>query len=79
MIQQLLALHFELICVQMELKEEGKITLKDILDLTTVLTYQSTIAMSKHFHDFETYLSQYYGVEGFPLNYIVRMSLASAH
>ena len=37
----------------MEHKEEGKVTLKDIPDLTNVPTYRSTITMSKHFCDFE--------------------------
>lgn len=62
----------------MERKEEGKVTLKDIPDLTDVPTYRSTITISKHFNDFETYLSQRYGVEGFPLDYVVRTILASA-
>jgi hypothetical protein len=31
--------------------------------------------MSKHFWDFETYLSQHYGVEGFPLDWVVRQTL----
>ena len=31
--------------------------------------------MSKHFRDFETYLSQHYGVEGFPLDWVVRPNL----
>ena len=31
--------------------------------------------MSKHFRDFETYLSQHYGVEGFPLDWVVRSRL----
>ena len=71
MIKQLSNDHFEPIHAQTERKEECKVTLKDIPDLTNVLTYQSTITMSKHFHDFETYLSQHYAVEGFPLDYAV--------
>jgi hypothetical protein len=31
--------------------------------------------MSKHFRDFETYLSQHYGVKGFPLDWVVRLTL----
>ena len=40
----------------MEHEEEGKVTLKDILDLTDVPTYRSTITMLKHFCDLEMYL-----------------------
>ena len=58
--------HFEAIRVQMEREEEGKVTLKSIPDLTDVPVYQLSVTMSKHFHNFETYLSQRYGVEGFP-------------
>lgn len=35
--------------------------------------------MSKHFRDFETYLSQHYGVEGFPLDWVVRPSIKPAY
>jgi hypothetical protein len=31
--------------------------------------------MSKHFRDFETFLSQHYGVDGFPLDWVVRPNL----
>ena len=66
MIKQLSNDHFKPIHAQMEHKEEGKVTLQDIPDLTDVPTYRSTITMSKHFRDFKTYLLQCYGVEGFP-------------
>ncbi len=32
--------------------------------------------MSKHIHDFESYLSAHYGVEDFPLDYVVQTNLA---
>ncbi len=37
--------------------------------------------MSKHFQDFETYLSQHCGVEGFPLHldWVVQLSLPAIH
>ena len=76
MIELLTSEHFEPIRAQMEREEEGKVTLKAIPDLSDVPTYRSTVTMSKHFRDFETYLSQHYGVEGFPLDYVVRSSLA---
>ena len=69
--------HFEAIRAQMEREEEGKVTLKSIPDLTDVPVYRSSVTMSKHFRDFETYLSQRYGVEGFPLDYVVRPTLAA--
>jgi len=34
---------------------------------------------SKHFPNIETFLSQHYGVEGFPLGYVVQHSFAAAH
>ena len=79
MVQQLSAECFEPIHAQMEHKEGDKVTLKDIPDLTDVPNYRSTITIFKHFRDFETYLSQCYGVEGFPLDYDVKTRLASAH
>jgi hypothetical protein len=69
--------HFESIRSQMEHEEEGKITIKMIPDLTDVPKWKDcgSTSMSKHFRVFETYLSQHYGVEGFPLDWIVRSSL----
>jgi hypothetical protein len=54
MVQELSAECFEPIHAQMDHKEEGKVTLKDIPDLTDVPNYRSTITMFKHFRDFET-------------------------
>lgn len=69
--------HFEAIRAQMERKEEGKVTLKTIPHLTDVPLYRSSMTTSKHFRNFKTYLSQRYGVEGFPLDYMVRLMLAA--
>jgi len=65
--------HFEAIRAQMEREEEGKVTVKIIPDLTDVPKWKDrgSMSMSKHFRDFETYLSQHYGVEGFPLYWVV--------
>jgi hypothetical protein len=54
----------------MEREEEGKVTVKMIRDLTDVPKWKDRglTSTSKHFRDFETYLSQHYGVEGFPLH-----------
>ena len=61
----------------MERKEEGKVTIKMIPDLTDISKWKDRghTSMSKHFRDFETYLSQHYGVEGFPLNWVVQLRL----
>ena len=56
--------HFKPIHAQMEHEEEGKITIKDIPELMDMFMH---ISMCKHFSDFETYLSQNYEVDGFPL------------
>jgi len=53
------------------------VTLKSIPDLTDVPVYWLSMTMLKHFRDFETCLSQGYGVEGFPLDYVVRPPLAA--
>ena len=73
--------HFESIRAQMEREEEGKITVKMIPDLTDVPKWKDrgSTSMSKHFRDFETYLSQHYGVEGFPLDWVVRPSIKPAY
>ena len=54
--------HFESIRAQMEHEEEGKVTIKMIPDLTDVPKWKDrgSTSMSKHFQDFETYLSQHY-------------------
>ena len=69
--------HFESIRAQMEREEEGKVTIKMIPDLTDIPKWKDrgSTSMSKHFRDFETYLSQHYGVEGFPLDWVVRPNL----
>ena len=76
-IERLRPEHFESIRTQMEREEEGKVTIKMIPDLTDVPKWKDrgSTSMSKHFRDFETYLSQHYGVEGFPLDWVVRSKL----
>jgi len=61
----------------MEREEKGKITIKMIPDLTNIPKWKDRghNTMSKHFRDFETFLSQHYGVDGFPLNWVVRLNL----
>ncbi len=48
-----------------------------IPDLTDVPKWKDhgLTSMSKHFRDFETCLSQRYGVEGFPLDWVICTSL----
>ncbi len=70
--------HFESIRTQMEREEEGRVTIKMIPDLTDVPKWKdrgTAASMSKHFRVFETYLSHHFGVEGFPLDWVVRPSL----
>ena len=76
-IGQLRPRHFEPIRAQMERENEGRVTVKMIPDLTDVPKWKDrgSTSMSKHFRDFETYLSQHYGVEGFPLDWVVRSQL----
>lgn len=71
--------HFEPLLAQMECKEHGKITLKDVSELTDVPTYKSMTRMPQHIRDFESYLVTHYDVEGFPLDYVIRPKLASAY
>ena len=72
--------HFEPIYAQMEHEEEGKISIKDIPDLTDMSKYKAQTSMSKHIRDFETYLSQHYGVECCPpLDYVVFPKLVVMH
>ena len=61
------------VSTQMECEEEGKVTIKMIPDLTDVPKWKDhgSTSMSKNFRDFKTYLSQHYGVEGFPLDWVV--------
>ena len=33
--------------------------------------------MSKHFRDFETYLSQHYGGESFPLDWVMHLAMSA--
>ncbi len=67
--------HFELMHAQMECKEHSKILLKSVSELTDILTYKSTMSMSKHIRYFESYLSTHYGVEGFPCTMLCGQSL----
>jgi len=69
--------HVEPIHAQMECDEEGKATIMDIPILTDVPKYKAHTSMSKCFRDFETYLSQHYGVEGFPFNNAVHPEIAA--
>jgi hypothetical protein len=61
----------------MEHEEEGKVTIKMMPDLMDIPKWKDrgSTSMLKHFRDFETYLSQHYGVEGFPLDWVVRTNL----
>ena len=61
----------------MEREEERKITIKMIPDLTNIPKWKDRghNMMSKHSGDFETYLSQHYGVDGFPLDWVVQPNL----
>ena len=61
----------------MEREEEGKITIKMAPDLTNIPKWKDCghNTMSKHFRDFETFLSQHYRVDGFPLDWVVRPNL----
>jgi hypothetical protein len=70
--------HFESIRTQMDREEDGKVTIKMIPELTDVPKWKdrgTAASMSKHFRVFETYLSHHFGVEGFPLDWVVRPSL----
>ncbi len=64
----------------MECKEEGKVTIKMIPDLTDFPKWkdQGHTSISKHFHNFETHLSQHYGVKGFPLDWVVQSKLPTS-
>ena len=57
----------------MEHKEEGKITIKMIPDLANISKWKDhgQNTMSKNIRDFETYLSQHYVIESFPLDWVV--------
>ena len=70
--------HFESIRTQMEREEEGKVTIKMIPELMDVPKWKdrgTAASMSKHFRVFETYLSHHFGVEGFPLDWVIRPPL----
>ena len=62
---------------QMEHEDKGKITIKMIPNLMNSPTWKDCEqnTMSKHFRDFEAYLSQHYGVKGFPLDLVVSPNL----
>jgi hypothetical protein len=55
----------------------GEDTIKMIPNLANIPQWKDRgqNMMSKHFRDFEMYLSQHYGVEGFPLDWVVRPNL----
>ena len=61
----------------MDHEEDGKITVKMIPDLMDIPKWKDrgSTSMLKHFRDFKTYLSQHYGVKGFPLNRVVHPTL----
>ena len=67
--------HFEPIKAQMLREEHGKVALKDISELTDIPKFKTTTSMSKHIREFETFLSTKYGVDGFPLDYVLRPKL----
>ena len=54
----------------------SKANLEMVLKLTDVPKYKSTMGMSTYLCNFESYLSTHYGVEGFPLDYVVWPKLA---
>ena len=60
-------------------EEHGIVALKDISELTDIPKFKTTTSMSKHIHEFETFLSNKYGVDGFPLDYVLWQNLANAH
>ena len=68
--------HFEPMHVQMVHEEHDKISFTSVSELKDVPMYKSIMSMLKHICNFESYLSTHYGVEGFPLDYIVRPKLA---
>ena len=55
--------HFEPIKAQMLREEHGKVALKDIGELTDIPKFKSSMSMSKHIHEFETFLSNKYGAD----------------
>ena len=67
--------HFELMHTQMECKEHGKISLKSLSKLTDAPMFKSTMSMLKQICNFKSYLSTHYGVEGFPLDYVMQPKL----
>jgi hypothetical protein len=46
----------------------------DLTDIPKWKDWEQT-SMSKHFRVFEMYLSQNFGAEGFPLDWVVRLTL----
>jgi hypothetical protein len=63
----------------MEHEDKGKSSINDVPDLMGMPKYKVQTSMSKHFCDFETYSSQHYGVEGFPLDYVVCRKLVTIY
>ena len=60
-------------------EEHGMVALKDISELTDIPKFKTTTSMPKHIHEFETFLSNKYRVDGFPLDYVLWQKLANAH
>ena len=77
MIDRLLKVHFKAIRAQMEREEEGRITVKSISKLMDMPVYSLFMTVLKNFCHFERYLSQRYGVEGVPLDYVLHPILAA--
>ena len=69
--------HFEPIKAQMLREENGKVALKDIGELTDIPKFKTTTSMSKHIREFETFLLNKYGVDGFPLDYVLQPKLVN--
>ena len=69
--------HFEPIKAQMAQEEHGKVALKDIGELTDILKFESSTSMLKHILEFKTFLSNKYGVDGFPLDHVLWRKLVN--
>ena len=52
-------------------EEHGKVALNDIGELTDIPKFKTTTSMSKHIREFETFFSNKYGVDEFPLDYVL--------
>ena len=54
------------------------VALKNISELTDIPKFKTTTSMSKHIREFETFLSNKYRDNGFPLDYVLRPKLVNA-